>query len=88
MERVLAASGRIYIADERRNLGFVERLIVKLQSSKIGADMAQGWLNSIRASWTPAEIRKFFPESKDGRWNVRPVFLGFEITRERRRGAS
>lgn len=92
MERVLTETGGVYIADERRDLGFAEWLIVRHERSKIGTEMSEGWINSIRASWTPAEIREAFPicggDRRTARWRARPVFLGLEITRAPRRGAS
>ncbi len=85
MERVLTETGGVFIADERRDLGFGEWLVVRLQRRNIGKEMATGWENSIRASWTPDEIQKAFPAMKAERnaacWRARPVFLGLEITR-------
>ena len=92
MERILTRTGGVYVADERRDLGFAEWLIVRLARKRIGTEISEGWINSIRASWTPAEIRESFPigggDRRIARWRARPVFLGLEITRAPRRGAS
>jgi ubiquinone/menaquinone biosynthesis C-methylase UbiE len=81
MDRILKPSGRVFIVDGKRNQGLAENLIIRAVSRRIGDLMAEGWKNSIRASWTPAELRAIFAKNGLSRWSVWPVFLDLVIGR-------
>jgi SAM-dependent methyltransferase/membrane protease YdiL (CAAX protease family) len=81
----LKPEGGVYLSDERRNLGTIERFFVRSIASRLGQDMARGWENSIGAAWTPAEAREFFPAGEASRWRAEPEFLDLKIVRKPRR---
>lgn len=81
IKHALKDSGGLYITDEKRNLGFAERIIVRAVCARIGKDMAKGWTDSIGAGWTPAEVRAMLAERDIREWTVRSTFLALSISR-------
>jgi ubiquinone/menaquinone biosynthesis C-methylase UbiE len=79
IDRILKPSGRVFIVDGKRNQGLVENLVIRAVSRRIGKAMAAGWKDSIRASWTPAELREIFAANRLNRWTAWPVFLDLVI---------
>lgn len=85
LNRVLAKDGALFISDSRRNLGVFGSFLVHGPGKRHAGAMWQGWKNSIQASYTVEELRRFIEEAGCNDWKVHPVHLiALEIYRRAR----
>ena len=77
--RVLKPDGQLHIEDERRDLGLRGKLVLYLIGPLVARSDWKWWKSSIRASYTPEEIRTFLEQGNLTDWIVKPNFMGIAI---------
>jgi ubiquinone/menaquinone biosynthesis C-methylase UbiE len=77
--RVLKSDGMLHIEDERRDLGVRGKFILYVLGPLIARSDWKWWKSSVKASYTPAEIRKFLDQGNLMDWVVKPNFIGLSI---------
>jgi ubiquinone/menaquinone biosynthesis C-methylase UbiE len=77
--RVLKPTGRVFLCDERRDLSIPAWLLVRLIGPLMVGPMAKFWLSSIRAAYTPDELRALLPQVKGRAWDVEGGFLDLRL---------
>ena len=77
--RTLKPNGKLYIGDERRDLGLRAKFIVYVLGPLIARKFWKYWLSSIKASYTPDEIQGFLDQGNLKNWIVKPNFMKISI---------
>jgi SAM-dependent methyltransferase len=73
--RVLKPSGRVYLADERRDLSLGAWAFVYAFGFLSMGSFSKYWRSSIRAAYTPEELRRMLPEGQGAAWRVDSGFI-------------
>lgn len=84
MLRVLSPGGAICLRDERRDISGCAWAFARIFGALTMGGMSRYWLSSIRAAYTPEELRQMLPVTKRRSWIVRGGFLDLELTSENR----
>lgn len=79
--RALKPEGRIFISDERRDLGLKERAFLCLVGRLSAGPMFRYWKSSLAASYTKDEIEGFLAGSGLKDCRVEEGFLNLTVTR-------
>ncbi len=79
ISRVLKPDGKVYIQDERRDLGLRAKFVVHVLGRLIAGNFWKYWKSSIDASYTPQEVQQFLEQTDISNWFVNTNFLGISI---------
>jgi ubiquinone/menaquinone biosynthesis C-methylase UbiE len=79
IDSVLSPTGRVFIRDGRRDLGFGAKVIVNVFGPLFSGSMCKYWKSSLAAAYTPEELREMVSKSTDKRWQVVPTILDLTI---------
>lgn len=77
--RVIKPEGKVYIQDNRRDLGLRAKFIVNVIGPLLAGNMAKYWKSSIAASYTPAELQQMIRTIPRNDWTVKSNFLEVSI---------
>jgi ubiquinone/menaquinone biosynthesis C-methylase UbiE len=77
--RVLKAGGHCLIHDSRRLQRRWPWLVVKAVGLTIPRDFRMHWWNSIKSSYTPAELRTILERSRLAAWRIETGFLDLTV---------
>jgi ubiquinone/menaquinone biosynthesis C-methylase UbiE len=77
--RVLKTEGKLYLADERRDLSLAAWGFVYAFGTITMGGMARFWRSSIRAAYSPEELRAMLPKATGREWRVEGGFLDLQV---------
>lgn len=80
ISRALKPGGKVYIQDHRRDIGLFARFIVNVLGPVMAGNMVKYWKSSIRASYTPEEVRMMIDNIPGIKWHVRGDLLDLAIS--------
>lgn len=78
IHRVLKPGGRYFISDMKRDMNFLGKWFLKLNTKP--KEMRAGLISSINAGYTVTEIVNILEKSNLKDFSINEVFIGFEIT--------
>jgi len=79
MLRVLKPEGRVYLADERRDLSLSAWALVYVFGQLSMGGMSKYWRSSIRSAYTPEELRALLPGAPGREWVVEGGFIDVHV---------
>ncbi len=79
ISRVLKPEGKVYIQDNRRDIGLFARFIVNILGPLMAGNMVKYWKSSIHASYIPDEAQKMIDSISGINWHVKADLLNLAI---------
>lgn len=80
IDRVVRKPNGVFIADNKRNLSFLDWLLVYPFGKRIAGPMISGWRNSIASGYTPRELESLIRKAGLASWKARANVLEVVIT--------
>lgn len=80
--RVLKPKGAVFLRDERRDLSLGAWIFTRIFGPLMTGKMSKYWFSSIRAAYTPEELRAILPPANARTWHVTGGFLDLTLSLE------